>query len=319
MTRIVHRAGWIFAGVLGLLVVAALTGVVHSGPLDPPAGAPASTNRTLIFQPAACPAGFPIVLSTPGSYALASNITDCPAGGTDGIRIAADDVSLDCNGFALNGGASLGAGVKVPGAQKKLTLVNCAIDGWTGGAVDFSLATHSRLEDLRVVGNGGVGGVAFAGQVVLGSSDTLQECTVNGGVFSSLGVVVTGSDSVVDGCLITGNAAQGLKTVGSNNRITNNHVNGNATSTGCAGIWVAGLGTVVEGNTAESSGFEGCPFFIDGVAGTCGIACAAGSIITKNIAHGGAPNFFNGCGGACDVGPIGTAAAAASPWANISE
>ncbi len=313
MTRIVHRAGWLLAGVLGLLVVAALTGVVHGGPLDPPAGAPASTNRTLIFQPASC-AGFPIVLSTPGSYALASNITGCPA---DGIQISASDVSLDCNGFALIGNFTSGTGVKVPAPQTKLALVNCAFDTWFNGAVDFSLATQSRLEDLRVQINGPA---PAGGQVVLGSSDTLQECTVSQSKASALGVVVTGSDSVVDGCLITGNQAQGLKTVGSNNRITNNHVNGNATGVGCAGIWVAGLGTVVEGNTAESSGAEACPFFIDGVGGTCATACATGSIITKNIAHGGgAFNFANNCGVACDVGPVGTAAASTSPWANISE
>ncbi len=40
------RAGWLVAGVLALFVVAAMTGIVSSGPLDPP-GAPAPTQKTL--------------------------------------------------------------------------------------------------------------------------------------------------------------------------------------------------------------------------------------------------------------------------------
>ena len=40
------RAGWLVAGVLALFVVAAMTGIVSGGPLDPP-GAPAPTQKTL--------------------------------------------------------------------------------------------------------------------------------------------------------------------------------------------------------------------------------------------------------------------------------
>ena len=46
MQTIINRAGWLVAGVLGLFVVAAMTGVVSGGPLDPP-GAPAPTQKTL--------------------------------------------------------------------------------------------------------------------------------------------------------------------------------------------------------------------------------------------------------------------------------
>ena len=42
----INRAGWLVAGVLALFVVAAMTGVVRGGPLDPP-GAPAPTQKTL--------------------------------------------------------------------------------------------------------------------------------------------------------------------------------------------------------------------------------------------------------------------------------
>ena len=46
MQTIINRAGWLVAGVLALFVVAAMTGVVSGGPLDPP-GAPAPTQKTL--------------------------------------------------------------------------------------------------------------------------------------------------------------------------------------------------------------------------------------------------------------------------------
>jgi hypothetical protein len=47
-TTIINRAGWLWlvAGILALFVVAAMTGVVSGGPLDPP-GAPAPTQKTL--------------------------------------------------------------------------------------------------------------------------------------------------------------------------------------------------------------------------------------------------------------------------------
>ena len=45
-SNIINRAGWLVAGVLAVFVVAAMTGVVSGGPLDPP-GPPAPTQKTL--------------------------------------------------------------------------------------------------------------------------------------------------------------------------------------------------------------------------------------------------------------------------------
>ena len=45
-SNIINRAGWLVAGVLAIFVVAAMTGVVSGGPLDPP-GPPAPTQKTL--------------------------------------------------------------------------------------------------------------------------------------------------------------------------------------------------------------------------------------------------------------------------------
>ena len=45
-SNVINRAGWLVAGVLAIFVVAAMTGVVSGGPLDPP-GPPAPTQKTL--------------------------------------------------------------------------------------------------------------------------------------------------------------------------------------------------------------------------------------------------------------------------------
>lgn len=50
--------------------------------------------------------GFPVTITKPGSYRLSGNLT-VPAG-TDGIVIAADEVTLDLNGFLMSGGAARG-------------------------------------------------------------------------------------------------------------------------------------------------------------------------------------------------------------------
>ena len=47
-------------------------------------------------------AGFPVTLSLPGSYVLASNLS--PGKDLDGIVAAVQDISIDLNGFTLSGG-----------------------------------------------------------------------------------------------------------------------------------------------------------------------------------------------------------------------
>ena len=47
-------------------------------------------------------AGFPVTISQPGSYKLSSNLTIADPFGTV-IQITADDVTLDLNGFTIQG------------------------------------------------------------------------------------------------------------------------------------------------------------------------------------------------------------------------
>ena len=96
MAHIKNRFGLSIVGALLLLIVAALAGGAFAGPLDPPAP-PASTQATLLFQPADC-TGFPISIASPGSYRLAQNITLPASCAKDGINITAYPVDLDLGG-----------------------------------------------------------------------------------------------------------------------------------------------------------------------------------------------------------------------------
>ncbi len=91
------------------------------GALTPP-GAPAPMFKTLDQIEARKPLGTPnvvttstVVISEPGSYVLVGPITTTDA---DGIRIEADNVNLDLNGFTISSSASSGfqAGVKILGS-----------------------------------------------------------------------------------------------------------------------------------------------------------------------------------------------------------
>jgi hypothetical protein len=354
----VNRLGWGLAVALGIFVVAAVVGVVNAGPLDPPGGVPTteSTQENLIYQPTgACPAGFPIPISAPGSYRLAQNITGCP--GVSGISIGASNVTLDLGGFAIIGTGG-GTGITLSAAFSQITVTNGSITDWGTGAMEFAAASDAQISRIEARANGPVAG-AGTGQIRLGSNSILEDCVVTLGV-AAQGVTITGSGSGIDGCNVSNNGYQGIMSLGMNNRISNNHTVGNTTDLagGCAGIWAAGSGTVIEGNSASGAGPQSCPIWTDASSGTVitrnyvtdvgllgrgyylgtpgqivtenvatgvsgsadgGFYWSATGVLTGNIAHGGgAANFVNAC--ACgDVGPIGTAAATTSPWANISD
>lgn len=312
MSAFINRAGWLVAGVLGLLVVAALAGIVQGGPLDPPRP-PGSTQANLIYQPADC-AGFPIVLSSAGSYVLAENIIMPAACAKNGLEIAGSEVSLDLKGFTVEGVAAALTGIKADNGPVAFTLENGTIAGWPAGGLDTRGASDSRISHVEVTQNGPV--EPSGGQIEIGNSSTLSDCvasTSGGSAPGALGILVDGSFGVVDGCLVYGNSGQGLKVLGGYNRITNNHLSNNDLwpAAGCADLWIYGGNNVVEDNTAIAYFNDTCPIYID--------SGAVKSIVHRNVARNGTPNYTNLCLAGCDIGPIGTSATSTSPWANISD
>lgn len=95
----------------------------------------------------------PMVISNAGSYVLTESLV-CTSG--DGITISTDHVSLDLNGFTLQGNPG-GHGIAVSGSRKALRVHNGAVANWGDRAIRAGTADHSVFENLRISGNAGDG------------------------------------------------------------------------------------------------------------------------------------------------------------------
>jgi hypothetical protein len=176
----------------GIAIIAMLATGVRGGPLDPP-GPPGSTLPQVEPRSPIPPVGwngtFPIVIDQPGSYFLTRNLTTGGAGAI-GISITANEVSLDLNGFTLDGLDTSGVGilslqtrVRVHGGSVRRFGIGMSLQG-----------TQPIVEDVLVTNFGAVG-------VVIGSNGVVADCFVRGG--SEFGVLL-GSSSVMRRCTIGG-------------------------------------------------------------------------------------------------------------------
>ncbi len=145
---------------LALIVTATLS---LAGPLNPPAGPVTSTGRTTdeiynrIPAPGSAPVGAfdgrtPIgtasfTISAPGSYVLTANLSS--AGNV--ITIAADDVTLDLNGYSVHStGTTTGnTGIFISGVRDNITIRNGNVNGGLIG-IQATTATNVLVEGVRV-------------------------------------------------------------------------------------------------------------------------------------------------------------------------
>jgi hypothetical protein len=108
--------------------------------------------------------GFPVTITQPGSYRLSSNLI-VPDANTSAIRIAADHITLDLNGFAILGpvdcsggncfGLGNGSGVEggAGGVHFNITIRNGTIQGMGGSGVELR-GDSIVVEHLNVRSNG---------------------------------------------------------------------------------------------------------------------------------------------------------------------
>ena len=201
----INRAGWLVAGVLALFVVAAMTGIVSGGPLDPP-GAPSATGTLPQVEPRSPipPVGwngtFPIVINQPGSYFFTRSLTG--VGFNAGIEISADNVSLDLNGFTLTGpGGAVGSGILVQGQREGLHISNGVVRNWDAGINGWwagGEAVYSRVDHITAIDN------SFSG-IVLGFDSEIIDCNASGNFYG-----IYTHYSVVRGCHVTDNSGYGI-------------------------------------------------------------------------------------------------------------
>lgn len=240
--------------------------LVHAGDLNPPPGPIEPTGRfgprtEISDEKTPGDADSLFKITQPGSYYLAGNMTG--VSGKSGIEIAADDVTLDLNGFALIGmGGSVNHGVSVGPGVKNLAVRNGTIRDWGHSGVgpqDLSqstpIPTNGLFEDLRVSGNRASG-------------------------------LFVGENSRVINCGAVNNGADGF-TIGPGSAVTNctardNSHNGFAARESCV---------LVNCTAVNNQGFS----FSDG------IDVASGSILRGCSARGNSANGIRCSGGGCVI------------------
>jgi hypothetical protein len=344
-----HRTGWMkVAGIAFGIALAART-AAPAGSLEPP-GPPEPTMKPLDEVEARIPLSQTTTpgdansfyrISNPGSYYLIDTTGVFPA--RHGIVIASDNVTIDLNGYNLRGAPNstslTGIQVEYPGPYSNIKILNGSITGFGGHGVDAAAAKNVHVEDVQASNNGptgltvgegslivnvvasennGVGILAGAGSVVqsvvarqnyghgmiVKEGSTVADCSVmsNGGSGIYFNVNSSGGPTI-RGCTVHANNGHGIRVIGNGSRVVGNHCTYNGLNAlSSAGISINGSGNLIEGNTVLTSEF--------------GIQVIdVGNTIVRNIANFNVVEYDIASGN--DVGPIGYAATATSPWANL--
>ena len=164
------------------------------GPLTPP-GAPAPTMKTLDqIEPRTPISSVPFTISAPGSYYVTTNLT--PGADQNGIVVAADNVTIDLNGFTLfGGGGTSGEGISTSGARANIVVRNGTVRNWPSSGVNFydSGASQTLLQNVQSISN------TFTGIGVKNGS-RVRECLAVG---NGAGIIVD-NDSLVEHCKVSG-------------------------------------------------------------------------------------------------------------------
>jgi parallel beta-helix repeat protein len=189
------------------------TSLAWAGPTNPPAGPIASTYKTLqqveprtalnaTNTPGDADSVFRITQS--GSYYLTGNVTG--AVGLSAIKVEADDVTIDLNGFALQGVAGSIDGIRPGATVTGFAIFNGHISDWggygvnpTSGSPNFFNMFAMRIENVTVT--------SCQRGISTGRSSVLNNCSVRSCTFEGL---VAGPGSVVHACVATGNGGDGF-------------------------------------------------------------------------------------------------------------
>ena len=156
--------------------------------------------------------GFPVTITRSGSYRLVTNLsTDSQTfPGFNGIEVAADDVTIDLNGFTLSvGGYGISAGSSriVDTHGRNLTIKNGTITGaGTNSSGITTVGYDTRVQDVVVRGN--VGGISI-GAAAGKRRAVIINSIVSGNV--SGGITLYATDCLIEGNLISNNSGVGVE------------------------------------------------------------------------------------------------------------
>ena len=327
-TRSTMRFAFLLAG---CFMLAGFLLVIHSGEMEPP-GPPGPTMKPLdeIEARRAIHADMlPLRIEEPGgSWYLAHSINT--TGG--GIEITVDDVTIDLNGFLLEGGT--GHGIYTSQGAGYITVRNGTVRGWAGsgiysdagvaviedvvashnGAAGISVGHGSRVSGCSAGNNNGVGIYVdssslvencFVGNNISDGIATNERCRVINSIASINGGngIYASTGSMVSGCVADYNDLNGIRT--DNHSYVHDNIcrnNSEFSPEDKAGIFVLGSYNRIDNNHVEDNAYG---VRVDGAYNT---------IIRNSAIFNTLENYKLVTPN--DVGPIGNFATATSPWAN---
>lgn len=235
------------------------------------------------------------VMANNGGYGIITGINaavdSCQvrSNATGGVNVSDNSAMRNC--LSQN---NAGAGF-VTGANCRVADCQAASNTLSG----FSLGNNSQAEDSQASLNGSDGFHATDNTQII-------HCHAIGN--HGDGIIVS-HDALVSGCLANQNYTSGIFIFFPNCAVLNNTCDGNNTSGSPfgAGITVDDSNNRVEGNHVTANVLNGISV----------LSSYTNNVIFGNSVIGnGANDYVYPAGN--DVGPIGTAAASTSPWANIS-
>ena len=260
----------------------------------------------------------PESIDWPAHVKLAGTLTG--SSGQNGITIASDDVTVDLGGHALVGVAGSLKGIVVSGFRSNFVVRNGTVRSWGGDGIDASASINGQFDRLQLSNNGGRG-------MNIGDRALVTDCAAKqnnghgifGGIINTVsrceaalnsGFGISVSETCqIEKCNLNNNTGGGIS-VANNCAVRENNCDFHTTATG---ILVTGSRNRIDGNhlTRNQTGI------------TLTVSSANNTVI-RNSASGStgagsfpAPNYsINGTGN--DLGPVGPAATATSPWANLS-
>lgn len=281
------------------LFLSMLTGHAHAqGSLAPPSAPAPGMLRLDQVEPRTPITNLPYTISESGSYYVTGSLTST----NEGIKVGANNVTLDLMGFPISGSQVPGSiGIHVQGGED-IMLVNVAI--MNGSIREFERgivvenARGGRIRDLIVSANTS-SGIELTRYASGSCTDyTIEDCIVRDnqgtGIYlnNGAGGLSLHKNHVIRRCSVSGNGTYGINAV---------------FTSGC----------VIDGNVIGPQAFTSNTFGVRSINGS-------GNFIVRNFENGNT-NGYSFSPGSDTRGPVVTTSGAlsftnsdSSPWANFS-
>jgi parallel beta-helix repeat protein len=245
--------------------------LIAQGPLTPP-GAPAPNFKTLQqieprtdLQATPAPPGvetsnadYHFIINQPGSYYLSANLGVTKA---NGVRIDAEGVTLDLNGFQISRTSGTGGdGIDILNTAHGAGVRNGSLKAFASGIAGGS-ALASAFRDLVITGCTGVG-------MVTGEGAVLESCRAhdNSGTFG----IFAGNGSTLSKCAVERNTADNAAIqTGRGSTLSNCSAYANSS---LFGIYVSDGSTLINCSVSTSTNAS---------ANAAGMVVSPGSLVTN--------------------------------------